>query len=242
MSDIKKIKTRIRALLSKTTENGCTEEEALLASSKAQELLSRFDLARDDLSKDAFVEVSREGMRKRTRADMLLGIVAGFCGCKLWIRKPDWTRHLFGREQDVEIAWYLNSLIWSAVQSAVARFKASEEYLEWQGRSNRLQSIKAFEIGMLARISERLDEMKAERIRSQAGENRSPDSLVVQHTASLEKAFSKLGLMVRSAKPIKGIYSSHRGDLAAGKEAGDKVSLNEGVRSENSPAQALLPR
>ena len=40
-----RLKTRIQGLRSKTTNNGCTEAEALLATAKVAELLDRYDLS-----------------------------------------------------------------------------------------------------------------------------------------------------------------------------------------------------
>src|SRR4051794_2555369 len=44
-----RLKTRIQGLRSKTTDNGCTEAEALLAATKVAELLDRYDLSLTDV-------------------------------------------------------------------------------------------------------------------------------------------------------------------------------------------------
>jgi Protein of unknown function (DUF2786) len=44
-----RLKTRIQGLRSKTTDNGCTESEALLAAAKVAELLDRYDLSLTDV-------------------------------------------------------------------------------------------------------------------------------------------------------------------------------------------------
>jgi hypothetical protein len=51
-----RLKTRIQGLRSKTTDNGCTEAEALLAAGKVAELLDRYDLSLTD------VEITRCGV------------------------------------------------------------------------------------------------------------------------------------------------------------------------------------
>ena len=43
------LKTRIQGLRAKTTDNGCTEAEALLAAVKVAELLDRYDLSLTDV-------------------------------------------------------------------------------------------------------------------------------------------------------------------------------------------------
>ena len=44
-----KLKARIQALRAKTTDNGCTEDEALSAAAKVAELLDRHDLSLTDI-------------------------------------------------------------------------------------------------------------------------------------------------------------------------------------------------
>src|SRR5438132_6742441 len=44
-----RLKTRIQGLRAKTTDNGCTEAEALLAAAKVAELLDRYDLSLTDV-------------------------------------------------------------------------------------------------------------------------------------------------------------------------------------------------
>ena len=44
-----RLKTRIQGLRSKTTDNGCTEAEALLAAAKVAELLDRYNLSLTDV-------------------------------------------------------------------------------------------------------------------------------------------------------------------------------------------------
>ena len=49
LAGLARLKTRIQGLRSKTTDNGCTESEALLAAAKVAELLDRDDLSLTDV-------------------------------------------------------------------------------------------------------------------------------------------------------------------------------------------------
>ena len=49
LAALDRLKTRIQGLRSKTTDNGCTEAEALLAAAKVAELLDRYDLSLTDI-------------------------------------------------------------------------------------------------------------------------------------------------------------------------------------------------
>jgi hypothetical protein len=80
------LKTRIQGLRSKTTDNGCTEAEALLAAAKVAELLDRYDLSLTDVDiraapcKRCEYENSR---KKRVPLDGCIGAVADFCDCRV---------------------------------------------------------------------------------------------------------------------------------------------------------------
>jgi hypothetical protein len=49
LAALDRLKTRIQGLRSKTTDNGCTEAEALLAAAKVAELLGQYDLSLTDV-------------------------------------------------------------------------------------------------------------------------------------------------------------------------------------------------
>ena len=49
LAALDRLRTRIQGLRSKTTDNGCTEAEALLAAAKVAELLDRYDLSLTDV-------------------------------------------------------------------------------------------------------------------------------------------------------------------------------------------------
>ena len=49
LAGLGRLKSRIQGLRSKTTDNGCTEAEALLAAAKVAELLDRYDLSLTDV-------------------------------------------------------------------------------------------------------------------------------------------------------------------------------------------------
>ncbi len=49
LAGLDNLKTRIQGLRAKTTDNGCTEAEALLAAAKVAELLDRYDVSLTDV-------------------------------------------------------------------------------------------------------------------------------------------------------------------------------------------------
>src|SRR5258707_3800269 len=85
------LKTRIQGLRAKTTDNGCTEAEALLAAVKVAELLDRYDLSLTDVEiRNAQCE-QREyetPRKKRIPLDDCIGAIANFCDCRLAREEP----------------------------------------------------------------------------------------------------------------------------------------------------------
>jgi Protein of unknown function (DUF2786) len=85
LAGLDNLKTRIQGLRAKTTDNGCTEAEALLAAAKVAELLDRYDLSLTDVEfRDAPCE-RREyetHRKKRTPLDDCIGAIANFCDCR----------------------------------------------------------------------------------------------------------------------------------------------------------------
>ena len=82
-----RLKTRIQGLRSKTTDNGCTEAEALLAAAKVAELLDRYDLSLTDIEIRASECEQRQYetyRKKRIPLDGCIGAIANFCDCRVW--------------------------------------------------------------------------------------------------------------------------------------------------------------
>ena len=109
------LKTRIQGLRAKTTDNGCTEAEALLAAVKVAELLDRYDLSLTDVEiRNAQCE-QREyetPRKKRIPLDDCIGAIANFCDCRVWREKnpAGESRYVFfGLRSDIEVARYLTS-------------------------------------------------------------------------------------------------------------------------------------
>ncbi|HZV20453.1 MAG TPA: DUF2786 domain-containing protein [Hyphomicrobiales bacterium] len=114
-----KIAAKIRALLAKTRENGCTEQEALEAAAKAAELMQEYQISLSDaeLLEDGFVE---SFLRSKPKADMeaytLIGsAIAMLTGTKC-IQQTEFetglkSYYFFGLQQDADFAtWLCHSL------------------------------------------------------------------------------------------------------------------------------------
>jgi hypothetical protein len=195
-----KLKARIQGLLAKTTENGCTEGEALLAAAKVAELLDRYDLSLTDVEiRNAPCERRAYGVtrKKRIPLDECIGAIADFCDCRVW-RERDRTGEarfvFFGLRADVEAAHDLTQLIDNAVRSELGRYKTSAAYRRFR-HQDRHEANGSFTLGMVASIADKLTAMKAQRDAVNRGTGR---DLVVLKASVVEAELEKLGLQLQA--------------------------------------------
>ena len=155
-------KTRIQGLRSKTTDNGCTEAEALLAAAKVAELLDRYDLSLTDIEIRDAPREQREYKtyrKKRIPLDACIGAIANFCDCRVWREKnhAGEARYVFfGLRSDVEVAHYLTELIDNAVRSELGRYKTSAGYRRFRHQDRHVAN-SSFTLGMVASIAGQAD-------------------------------------------------------------------------------------
>jgi len=248
MSEISSIKKKIHALLSKTVDNGCTENEALSAAAKAGELMDHFNLSITD------IDIKQTGCKQITielptvisgPLDSVVVALAAFCDCKVWFNRGrkvwggDITRpgcyNFFGLEPDVEMAEYLYRIIERAHKSSLGAFKKGSDY---KFAPRKKTATKSFGYAFSARLSGRLKEMKASRdeaLRDAQREERTGRNLVVVKMEQVESEFADVGIRLHKRSKSRHQFDSNA--HAAGRKAGDKVGLNHGVGGQK---QAML--
>jgi hypothetical protein len=225
-----RLKTRIQGLRSKTTDNGCTEAEALLAATKVAELLDRYDLSLTDVEiRDAPCE-QREYetyRKKRIPLDDCVGAIANFCDCRVWREKNQAgeARYVFfGLRSDVEVAHYLTELIDNAVRSELGRYKMSVAYRRFR-HQHRHMANSSFTLGMVASIADKLTAMKTERDAVNNGTGR---DLVVLKASVVDAELEKLDLKLRTVRRATRMVSPTA--YEAGGLAGASLPINPGIR------------
>lgn len=168
--DRSRLLARLKALLAKTTENGCTEGEAMAAAEKAAELMREYDL---QLTDDQ-VQGDRYGARRRPlngHIDMAFDHEVRWCGravgaffdCRYWCESGPRERTMlafYGSEHDSDAAHNMIDLLRYVME---CEFVA---YLATKPSGNTYRAVrKSFMAGMASRICERLHEMR--RVRSE---------------------------------------------------------------------------
>jgi len=199
---LEKLKARIQGLRAKTTNNGCTEAEALSAAAKVAELLDRYDLSLTDVEIGAAPCERREYSNqhnKRIPLDECIGAVANFCDCRIWREKTpagDVRYVFFGLSADVEVAYYLTEVIDLAVRSELGRYKTTRDYQRFRHQDRHLANA-SFSLGMVTSIANKLTAMKAGRDQAKADVGRHP---VVLKSAVVDAELDRLDLKLETVR------------------------------------------
>jgi hypothetical protein len=224
----KDVATRIRALLSKTVENGCSEAEALAAALKARELLDAYQLELSDVELEAegiIQDTAEKAEDRQTNVQWELGgAVADFCEVRGWFQsvprggKRICTFH--GLRSDVEFArWLIKALevfVWQ---------QADAYALQEPGRAAR----RSFVLACCGRIRERLQLETDLRHLKPAMVSSTGRSVALAKKAIVTREFEKLNLKLRVSS--LGCGGGSDAAAAAGRAAGGKAGFGRPVNS-----------
>ena len=157
MTDRNSIIEKIKALLSKTTENGATEAEMLSALDKARAMMDTYEIGDDELqlAKDeaAILHSEAPDLKDPHKIKWRLSYgVAQFCGVKIYRNSHETALKFIGAPSDAQFAaWLLDNL---------ADFVFAELYAHLIGclapKSERKVIIRSFTAACCERITARL--------------------------------------------------------------------------------------
>jgi Protein of unknown function (DUF2786) len=214
---------KIKALLSKTTENGCTEAEMMTALSMAQALQDTYVISAEELqlAKDeaAVLGDSMPDPNDPHNIRWQIGWVVGkFCGCKAWAHRLTRRKHIkfCGAPADVELAvWMLEHLTDFVSDQLVRHLMTSIA-----PRKEHRRVIKEFIIGCVDRIGERVSELCAQ---SEAVRTSNGRELVVIKSAAIDAKIKELGLHFGGGSC--GGVNEDSAAYSAGRAAGDGATF-----------------
>jgi hypothetical protein len=229
-----KLLTKIRGLLAKTLDAGCTEEEAMTALAKAQALRDAYEVTEAELNltreEKAILRSEPPGTKDQHQIkwQLLLGIEQ-FCNVKTWRRN---RKHkggglvFCGLPTDVQFATWLLDHLAGFVQTELVEF-LMEAAPSHEGRKD---AIKGFVAGCCERISDRLEELSKQ---SAVVATSNARALVVVKDAAIKAKMKELDIHLRSAGGCCGMGgdpSSYR----AGNAAGDRATFGRPVTGRNA--------
>jgi hypothetical protein len=223
---------RIRALLNKTVENGCTEEEAFSAAQKAGELMDRYGIesSEAEIREEKCTTGLHGGHRARAHESKWVAkAVAQFCDCRVWHRTGTGQLAFFGLPADVEVATYLMGVIEGAMTRGFNEFRKTPEYASADGYYDTPKRLRnTYMVAFANRVSVRLSEMykarHTENLMTTTG-----TSLVVVKRQVVDAQFFQTGIRISRAKASNVRMSNNDAARNAGQAAGDKVHLGGAV-------------
>jgi hypothetical protein len=222
----KSLLAKIKALLAKTVENGCTEAEALAALAKASAMMAEHDVTAADLDlgdEEVKARARTVNDRDRIRENLCSG-VAVFTDCKTWFGVWRDEINFAGLDGDVMFAEWLLDTLAEYVGRELASFLA-RTYRPGMPRIRRRET-EAFVEGCCARISRRLHELAAGRQARGTG-------LVLHKSALIERMMAEKGINLSRSRGRFRLLdgAAHH----AGEMSGDRATFDRPIEEQPEP-------
>jgi len=208
---MEKIKKKIAALLAKTKEAGCTEQEALAAAKKARDLLDKYNLSIQDIAiAEDKPEYKREyvcPIRKRPNLIIRLANAVSLYTDTYALRTKDGFIFFYGKELDTYFAANLLTQLEAWILQGAQFIYGREE-------------LNSYFVGALAAINNKL---------IAAARKREKESLlpVVQTRENAKRKFLEEN-NVSTAK-IKNLRAKNRAAFSFGYEHGNRAQIRKGI-------------
>lgn len=154
--DLEQVKARIRALLARTPERGCTEAEAIAAAERALAMMREYGL--DETS----VQIGKVTLplrsKKPSEIDGLWVSVASTCRCVAYYIVGGETRRIvyLGREPWPEVAAYLHAVADGAAARASREFARSPTMKRRRTTRTKTVARRAFLLGFASALAEKI--------------------------------------------------------------------------------------
>jgi hypothetical protein len=242
------IAKKIKALLAKTVQSGCTESEAMAATELAQRLITEYqiDLTEAELIEEgfAFFEIDWVSEKQQFIEDRLAVAIGRFTDCKAFRhlgvksqgrgkkdKKGSYKLIFHGFKSDIAFAnWLVNSLIAFTTQSAEAH--ALYECPGYSAQQRR-EAWKAYAEGVCDRLRARLKALKTPaQVKSSDGRALT----IINKTALIEQYLSERGLRTEKGKKSVSSALNNQESFYAGYARGADAGLNRPINDNNKTA------
>jgi hypothetical protein len=221
---------KIRALLAKTMESGCTESEAMAALDRARAMMDAYAISESELNltreEKAILRREPPGSKDPHRIKWrLLSSVARFCGCEAWRTTHVRIITFCGLPADAQFATWLLDALTAFVQAELTNFLMDAD----PSKQDRREAIRSFVVGCTDRISQRLDELCKQ---SATVATSNAKAFVVIKGQAVQAKMDELDIHLRSYSASCG--SMDDSSYQAGKAAGDRASFGRPVSGRNA--------
>lgn len=229
-SNRESILKKIRALMAKTIENGCTEAETMSALSMASAMMDAYEVTEADLQDTKTESAIKEEMKDmrdphHIRSKITVAI-SKFTNTKCYRSeyKPQKYKYNFvGLASDVEFAIWLTETLTMFIQKELKTYIWSNNYTPLPPNVKR-PIIMGFVLGCANRINDRLLQLVAS---SEVKASSNGNALVVIKHELIQRKMNELGLNLRQPR-ARGTHTNHDA-YGAGKAAGERASFGRPV-------------
>ena len=231
MTDRNNLLDKIRALMSKTAENGCTEHEALAALDKARAMMDAYEVTEEELqlTKAESAILRSEPPGSKDPHDIkryLASAVARFCDCKVWRKSSGLV--FCGLPSDAQFATWLLDNLTAFVQAELVKHLIGNI----DNRTDRRRVTTGFTLGCCKRISARLDELCAQSAQVAGANSR---ALVVTKAGLIAETMAKHGIHLGKARSSRRALDGD--SYRAGEAAGDRASFGRPISGSAGQAR-----
>lgn len=227
--DIEAIKRKIRALLSRTPENGATIAEAEVALKKANQLMTEYAIEKYQLGggeAKRCIEKKIVLHRVGTHITNLASVIGFSFDCEFFYNTYRKDGTYFGYETDVEMCVYFYDLIMNALENEIDKYKSTYDYQVDARYYSPKTVVNSFIKGFTDAIAKKLFLMKHERENNVIKATGTNLVLVKNVREELEKKHPDIkGVDRKAVQSIDDVS-------LLGKESGENLSLNYGVCQE----------
>jgi len=220
--DNETIKQRIRALLNKTVENGCTEAEAMIAAKKVAELLARYSISSSTIDITHCEYVGRD-ITKRSRS-LLRAVIARVTNT--YILRIDNQLNIYGVEPAPQVAEYLIDVCNRAIDREVKAFQQTTLYRRKRKKRSRQLLTRDFIQALVLRLRKKIDDLFAPNIDKSIQER-------VAQTVLKTAPFDIKSVIVPATHQINSFDAFNAGQAAA-----DNIQIRFGINGDQPLALA----
>jgi hypothetical protein len=232
----KSLLDKVKALLSKTLDNGCTEQEASSALIKAQAMMDAYEITEQDLELTKQEKAILRGIGyhdpHEIKRNLCMG-VSKFTNTKCFLhveRKENRYRasktyeiKFIGLPADIDFAVWLTDTLSYFIQGELAQYLANNPFAS----GTRRHLINGFVMGCAARITERLKALASAPHVAPSGDTR--NALAVVQQAAIAEFMDEHGL--HFGKTVRRTRQGSYEASQAGRAAGDRASFGRPVGS-----------
>lgn len=219
---------KIRAILAKTVNAGCTEAEALAAMSMAQSMMDAYEVTEEDLElKGEEATIAKSDMRDPHNIRRKLApSISKFTQTEVWTSNSKKTINFCGLQSDVDFSVWLVETLSHFVMKELKNYMWAHGYQSLQPHDKRLL-INGFVIGCCNRINQRLRELS-----DNAATSDNKNALMVIKSDLINKKMKDDGVQLNTPRSRSSYINENAHN--AGHAAGDRATFGRPVSGQAS--------